>query len=216
MKVVGKKGEWQQLIHLRVAAGTCGEGSRHRSGCPVLPRTTAFCCSSLKSCCNFSTAPGAFQQDCGAGAEGILTTLLFVRLKSKVWTVRFKTEAYCEQKMKADASYCYLFVFIGASSPFTRSLSPPIFSFGWIAGFEESSSSCQLSSFAFEPYLSPVSWFLTKGFCCLSVLQRGLFFSEKRRRKCKEAVCSKFRRGRSFPPPPLVAYPDHFPISPSC
>lgn len=101
--------------------------------------------------------------------------------------------------MKAGDGY---FIYLSSFQRIPPSPTPtllPSLSFGWIAGFEQSVSSCQLSSFAFEPYLSLISWFLTKEFCCLWVLQRGLSFLQEKEEETQGSCLLKIWKRKELP-----------------
>lgn len=146
---------------------------------------------------------GTCQQGCGAGAEGIMTTVLFLGLNAKQarsvghWSLKQELIMNTEWKqMTVTCIYLSSFQWIPPSP--TPTLLPS-FSFGWIAVFEQSVSSCQLSSFAFEPYLSLVSWFLTKDFCCLWVLQRGLSFLQEKQAETQGSCLLKIWNSEELP-----------------
>lgn len=136
--------------------------------------------------------------------EGILTTILFSGVKSKKQASSaghgsLKQELIMNTKWKQmTVTFIYLSSFQWIPPSPTPTLLPS-FSFGWIAVFEQSLYSCQLSSFAFEPYLSLVSWFLTKEFCCLWVLERGLSFLQEKEEKTQESCLLKIWKRKELP-----------------
>ena len=118
---------------------------------------------------------------------------------SSVGDWSLKQELIMNTKWKRlTVTFTYLSSFQWIPPSLTPTLLPSL-SFGWIAVFEHSVSSCQLSSFAFEPYLSFFSWYLTKEFCCLWVLWRGLSSDRKGGRNTEKLFAQNLQEQRASP-----------------